>query len=172
MFLILQVVTVFLVAIAMSLALAHALELPGKMRLSRETYIAVQTIYYPGFTYGGVGEGLGMLMTLILLLATPTSRPAFWWTVTAFAALVIMQTVYWVFTHPVNKFWMKDTQLKGPAGGFLSLDPMKQGAAAEDGSEGWKRLRNRWEYSHVLRAIFSVTALIALIVAVATCSDL
>jgi hypothetical protein len=77
MFLILQVGTVFLVAIAMSLALAHALELPGKMRLSKETYIAVQTIYYPGFTYGGLSEVLGMLMTLILLLATPTGRPAF-----------------------------------------------------------------------------------------------
>jgi hypothetical protein len=172
MFLILQVVTVFLVAIAMSLALAHALELPGKMRLSKETYMAVQAIYYPGFTYGGLGEGLGMLMTLILLLATSTSRPAFWWTVTAFVALVAMQAVYWVLTHPVNKFWMKDTQLEGPAGRFLYLDPMKRGAAAEDGSEGWKRLRNRWEYSHVLRAILSVIAFVALIVAVAMCPDL
>jgi hypothetical protein len=45
----LTVVTVFLVAVAMSLALAHALELPGKMRLDRKTYHAVQSIYYPGF---------------------------------------------------------------------------------------------------------------------------
>jgi hypothetical protein len=63
MFLILQVVTVFLVAIALSLSLAHALELPGKMRLDRDTYLAVQGIYYPGFTYGGLGEGLGMVAT-------------------------------------------------------------------------------------------------------------
>jgi hypothetical protein len=32
----LQVITVFLVAVAMALALAHALEYPGKMRLNRE----------------------------------------------------------------------------------------------------------------------------------------
>lgn len=159
--------TVFLVAVAMSLALAHALELPGKMRLDKETYIAVQTIYYPGFTFGGFGEGLGMLATLVLLLLTPTDRPAFWWALIGFVALVAMQAVYWVITHPVNKFWLKDSRLKGAAGGFFALDPMKQGAASEDGSEGWRRLRDRWEYSHVLRAALAVIALIALIVAIA-----
>src|SRR5918998_4719161 len=84
MFLIIQVVTVFLVAVAMSLSLAHALELPGKMRLDRDTYVAVQAIYYPGFTYGGLGEGLGMVATLVLLFIIPVSRAAWWWTLTAF----------------------------------------------------------------------------------------
>jgi hypothetical protein len=50
---VLQVLTVLLVAVAMALALAHALELPGKLRLSKEQYLAVQPIYYPGFTFGG-----------------------------------------------------------------------------------------------------------------------
>jgi anthrone oxygenase-like protein len=167
MFLMLQVVTVFLVAVAMSLALAHALELPGKMRLDKATYIAVQAIYYPGFTYGGFGEGLGILATLVLLIMTPTHGPAFWWTFTGFLALVAMHAVYWVITHPVNKFWLKDTHLTGVGGGFFSLDPMKRGTASDDGSEAWKNLRDRWEYSHVLRAALSVIALISLIVAVA-----
>lgn len=48
MFSVLQVVTVILVAVAMALALAHALELPGKMRIDKETYYAMQAIYYPG----------------------------------------------------------------------------------------------------------------------------
>ena len=38
----------------MALALAHALERPGKMRLSKE--LAIQPIYYPGFTFGGTAE--------------------------------------------------------------------------------------------------------------------
>jgi len=42
-----QVVTMLLVA-----ALTHVLEFPGKMRLDQQTYVAVQTIYYPGFTIG------------------------------------------------------------------------------------------------------------------------
>lgn len=43
MFLLLKIVAMFLVAVTMGLALAHALELPGKMRVSKENYIAVQT---------------------------------------------------------------------------------------------------------------------------------
>jgi hypothetical protein len=31
--------------------------------LDMKTYKAVQSIYYPGFTYGGFAEGLGMLAT-------------------------------------------------------------------------------------------------------------
>jgi hypothetical protein len=160
MFLTLQVITVLLVAVAMSLALAHALELPGKMRLERTSYIAVQTIYYPGFTFGGLSEGLGMLATFVLLLMTPRSQPAFGWTIAGFVALVAMQAVYWIITHPVNKFWLKGTDLKGVGRGFFSL-----GKASEAGD--WRRLRDRWEYSHVLRAALSLIALVSLIVAIA-----
>lgn len=32
----------------MAPALAHAMEYPGKMRLSRDAYLTVQPIYYPG----------------------------------------------------------------------------------------------------------------------------
>jgi hypothetical protein len=112
MFLILQVATVLLVAIAMSLALAHALELPGKRRLDQGTYRAVQTIYYPGFTYGGFSEWLGIIAVLLLLLATPTWSARFTCTFVALVCLVAMHGVYWVITHPVNRFWLKDTELK------------------------------------------------------------
>jgi hypothetical protein len=106
MLLTLEVVTVSLVAVAMSLALAHALELHGKMRLDMKTCKTVQTIYYPGFTYGGLAEGLGMVATLVLVLLTPTTRPAFWLSLTAFVGLVTMHGVYWAVTHPVNKIWL------------------------------------------------------------------
>jgi hypothetical protein len=56
MMMVLEVVTIFLVAFAVSMALAHALEHPGKQRLDEKTDMAVQTIYYPGFTLGGIGE--------------------------------------------------------------------------------------------------------------------
>lgn len=54
MFLILQVVSVFLASMAMALSLAHALELPGKLRLDKQTYCAMQPMYYPGFTSAAV----------------------------------------------------------------------------------------------------------------------
>ena len=43
--LVFEVITIFLVAVAMSMALAQALEYPGKMRLSRESYFATQSIF-------------------------------------------------------------------------------------------------------------------------------
>lgn len=58
---VLQILTLLAVAVTMALALAHALELQGKMRLSKEAYYAVQPIYYPGFTFAGFAEPFGLL---------------------------------------------------------------------------------------------------------------
>jgi len=168
MFLTLQVLTVCLVAVAMSLALAHALELPGKMRLDREAYLATQPIYYPGFTVGaGIGEGGGMVATLILLLLTLRASQEFQWTLMAFIGLIAMHLAYWVFTHPVNKFWLREYQLKGFSGGFFRFDPAGRSAPAATSEDDWKRLRRRWEYSHVARAALAVTSLVFLVIAVA-----
>ena len=163
-----QVVAVFLASIAMSLALAHALELPGKMRLNKENYIATQTIYYPGFTIGGASEGLSMLGVLILLPLTPANIQAFWWTLAGLMGLEAMHTVYWTLTHPVNKFWTKDMNLKGVGGGFFAVGGRLEAAEGTgDSDEKWKIFRSRWEYSHVFRAALSAAALVSLIVAVA-----
>src|SRR5918996_4492989 len=110
----LQVLTVILVAVAMALSLAHALELPGKMRLTKEVYYAMQPVYYPGFTIGGgIGEAGGMIATIILLILTPFGDADFSLTLVAALGLVGMQAVYWLFTHPVNKFWVQDEKLSG-----------------------------------------------------------
>jgi hypothetical protein len=53
------------------MALAHALELPGKMRLTKEAYYAMQPIYYPGFTIGGISEPGSVILTIALLFLTP-----------------------------------------------------------------------------------------------------
>ncbi|HEY3179563.1 MAG TPA: hypothetical protein VGL25_11850 [Casimicrobiaceae bacterium] len=79
----LQAITLALVAVAMALSLAHALELPGKMRLSKDLYFAVQRIYYPGFTIGGVSEPASLISSLVLLYITPRDTAAFWLTLGA-----------------------------------------------------------------------------------------
>src|SRR5262245_15533500 len=103
----LQVAGVFLASVAMALALAHALELPDKLRLDRDSYCELQLIYYPGFTYAGVSEVLALIATLVLLLAMPAGSAAFGWTLAGFLALLTMHAVYWIVTHPVNRFWLK-----------------------------------------------------------------
>jgi hypothetical protein len=164
MFQVMQIVAVLLVAVAMTLALAHALELPGKLRLSKEQYLAVQSIYYPGFTIGGAAEPLSILATLALLVMTPAGTTKFWLAAGAFVALLAMHAAYWLLTHPVNRFWLEGTELKGAAAGFFSFDPLTRTGS---GRPDWTALRDRWEYSHVLRAGLAVLGLALLVTAVA-----
>ena len=152
-----RILALVLVAVAMALSLAHALEFPGKQRLGKETYIAVQAIYYPGFTIGGFSEPLGILAVLALLFITPAGTAGFWFTLVALAALMLMHATYWVMTHPVNKFWLAGENLTGFSAGFFSFGT---GAARE--APEWTALRDRWEYSHVVRAVFAAVAFILL----------
>jgi hypothetical protein len=159
-----QVLTLVLVAVAVTMTLAHALELPGKLRLSREAYLQVQPIYYPGFTIGGaVGEFGGIVALAILALIAP-SGPVFWLTLGALAAMLIMHALYWVLTHPVNSFWLKDVKPQGAGGRFFGFDPL--GRASGTGGD-WEKLRDRWEYSHVARAVLAVLGFVLLASAVA-----
>jgi hypothetical protein len=160
-----QVITVIVVATAMALALAHALELPGKLRLSKEQYLGMQPIYYPGFTIGGMAEPVGLLLLLVLLILTPYSSVKFWLTAIAFAALLLMHAVYWLMTHPVNNFWLKDFKLRGSSVRFFSFNQSKR--ADDTRTAEWTILRDRWELSHVIRAIFGVVSLAFLTMAVA-----
>ena len=77
MLLTLEILTVLLVAMAMALSLAHALEWPGKLRLSKDEYLAMQPIYYSGFTIGGIAEPVGLLTIGLLMILGP-GGPKFW----------------------------------------------------------------------------------------------
>jgi hypothetical protein len=159
-----KVMSVLLVAVAMGLALAHALELPGKLRLTKEEYLIVQPIYYPGFTIGGIAEPLGVIATLILIFFMPPGSAAFWLTLVALLGLIGMQLVYWVATHPVNKFWLQDETLQSVGDDFFALDPMKRSKPDTNARPtDWTAMRNRWEYSHVARAGLALISLIALV---------
>jgi hypothetical protein len=159
----LEILAVVTVAVAMALSLAHALELPGKLRLSRDQYLAMQPIYYPGFTIGGMAEPAGILLVLLLMLLTPTGATGFWLTAGALAALLAMHAAYWLLTHPVNNFWLRDTGLEGAGARFFSFGSPER----VDAGDGWVTLRDRWEFSHVVRAILGMIGLILLAAAVA-----
>src|SRR5262245_16967448 len=154
----LQVITLLFVAFAMATAVAHALELPGKLRLSKDEYLTVQKIYYPGFTIGGAAEPIALLL---LIVTMPAGAP-FWMTAGAFAMLAIAHAIYWVVTHPVNNFWLKDVELKGAGASFFAID-----LVGRPGDDNWTKLRNRWESSHALRAALTITSLILIAAAIA-----
>jgi hypothetical protein len=156
---VLTITTLLLVAVTMGLSLAHALEFPGKLRLDESAYKTVQPIYYPGFTFGGlVGEFGGMFALAVLLYLTPYGSRRFWWTLTALICLVANHATYWVFTHPVNNFWVKDVAVTGPGSTFFSI-------FAGEPSDDWQQWRNRWEFSHVARAGLAMLSLMSMTVA-------
>lgn len=158
MMLVLEVLTLLCVSVAMGLALAHPLEFPGKLRLLRQDYETIQEIYYPGFTYGGLGEGIGLLLLLTLLVLYPGYGPAFWLTVASLSALVAMHAIYWFFIHPINSFWLEKSELKGLAATFFRFGTGKGVHRSPD----WIELRNRWEYAHVARAILGLFSFVLL----------
>jgi hypothetical protein len=163
----LQVLTVILVVVAMTPALAHALELPGKTRVAKDVYFAMQPIYYPGFTIAGLSEPLGIISTIILLVLTPLGNADFWLTLVALLGLIAMQAVYWLVTHPVNAFWLQGERLSGVGSSFFSLaSASRRGRQRETGSVDWTELRGRWEYSHVVRAGLATMSLMALVIAI------
>lgn len=130
-------------------ALAHALELPGKLRLTKDAYFAVQPIYYPGFTIAGISEPVAIISTIILVALTAWGSADFWLTLVALLGLIGMHAVYWLFTHPVNNFWLQGEKLSGLGSGFFSLgSASKRGRQCETRPVDWTDLRDRWEYSH------------------------
>lgn len=148
----LEIGACLLTGITMSLALAHALEHPGKMRLTREGYATVRTIYYPGFTIGGAAEPLAILALAALFAVTPSGTTAFWLTAAALLAASAVQLVYWTRTAPVNKIWASDFKLSPAAERFFGKP------AAAPSAVDWTSLRDRWEWSHIYRAILAAGA--------------
>ncbi|CAN7337023.1 anthrone oxygenase family protein [Bosea sp. LjRoot237] len=157
-----QILAILLAALSMTTALGHALEMPGKLRLAQEHYLAVQPIYYPGFTIGGgLGEIGTIVASAVLALMLPAGSPASGLAWAACASALTVQALYWIIVHPVNRFWLKDYEVDAASKGFFAI-----GAGDRTGAD-WTALRDRWERGHVVRAVFATLALVLLAASVA-----
>ncbi len=131
-----------LTALALVPGAAHVLELPNKLKLPREDYLLVQTLYR-GWAYLGILMAAALACTLwfAMLAEGPAEPPA----VIAFVAVLATQLVFWVFTFPVNRYtrnW--------------------RDAPRED----WRKLRDRWEVSQAANALLNFIALVCVSVAI------
>ena len=77
-----------------------------------------------------------------------------------------MQLVFWLVTQPVNRFWLKNHELSAAGERFFGVGQTKR-PVRNTNNENWRHLRNRWEYSHAIRAVLSAAALIVMVIAVA-----
>jgi hypothetical protein len=130
-------------ALALGPALAHLLELPNKIGLSRDEYLTVQQIYR-GWALLGIVVFGALLSSLALAIAARRRRSEFVPAFVAFLCIAGTQAVFWTFTYPANEQTANWTLL--PA--------------------HWRALRAQWEYSHAASAVLNLAAFIALVVAV------
>lgn len=158
MVVLLRLASLLLVIATVIPSVAHALEMPGKLRLGREQYLAVQPIYYPGFTVIGAAEPISVVVLAVLLAFTPTGTSTYALTVGATIAAALSHALYWALTAPLNRIWLQSEELSSGAGRFFR-------ASASVSESDWMVLRDRWERSHLYRAAASVSALFLLAVA-------
>jgi hypothetical protein len=160
---VMQIVAVLIVSVLMATSLAHALELPGKRRLPREHYFAVQRIYYPGFTIAGASEPLSLISLVLLLFLLAPGSADFLLTLAALIGIIAMVVIYWALIHPINKMWLKGASLDTLGSGFFAVGGAR--AQAASGADEWMKLRDRWEYSHLIRAVLAESSFIVLVIA-------
>ena len=137
-----------LTALAMSAALAHALELPNKIHLSREDYLIAQQLYRGWSLLGFVVVGAAAA-TLTLAITSRHEPRAFSGSIVAFACLAGSLAIFGIFTYPVNQ-----------ATHNWTIAP-----------DNWEALRRQWEYSHAAAAGVDVLAFVALVVTLVRASE-
>jgi hypothetical protein len=133
--------SIFFTALSLAPGLAHTFELVNKMKLSSNDYLTVQQIYR-GWALLGVLVLLTLLSNLVLIIISYRQGQSFTLQLIAFISLAITQLIFWVFTYPVNHVTKNWTTL--PA--------------------NWILLRNKWEFSHAASSLFTLFALILLII--------
>ena len=139
---ILVAATLVLASVTIVSPLAGVHDARGDVRLSRERFVALRGLYYPGFTLEGLAEPLAVLALSVLLASIARSTPAFWLVALALAAEAGAHLLYWVLIVPINRDWL----------------------AGEKGAVERAALLERWERSHVYRVVAS-TAAVALLAA-------
>jgi hypothetical protein len=135
-------------ALALGPAMAHLLELPNKINLSRDEYLIVQQIYR-GWSLLGIVVFGALLSTLALTITLRHKRKPFLFALVAFLCIVGTQIVFWAYTYTTNQITNNWTVLP----------------------EHWAALRRQWEYSHATSALLNLLAMISLSISVLVRND-
>jgi hypothetical protein len=130
-------------ALALGAALAHALELPNKIGMSRAEYFVVQSIYR-GWNRLGYLLAIELVSMLAVVILYREERRVKWSALVAVGGVVTAQIVFWTLTFPANA-----------ATSNWTAQPTN-----------WESLRRQWEYSHLAGAVCQTLAMAALIIAV------
>ncbi len=136
-----RLATILLVALSMSAAMGHALEMPAKLSFGGEYWLTLQqTLYAPGFGTLGAGFEAGAVISAPILAFLVRHRsPAFAWTLAGALCVLAAHAAFWLWLAPVNAE-------------IAALSPSAP-------PPGWESLRTQWEYTHAARAVLQLAAL-------------
>ena len=136
--------SIMAVAMTMSAAVAHLMELPAKMQYEPPLYVRLHRTLYPTFgKTAGPAETVAVASTAGLAwMAQRQRRRSSRLTVAAASCLAVAHGIFWSVVQPANIEMMR-----------WHLDAIPH---------DWTNWRNRWEYGHAVRAGLVTTALAAL----------
>lgn len=126
--------------LALAPSLAHLVEMPRKMTLSRNAYFTVQQVY-AGWDLFGIAILAQFVALALLAWRSFHEYYVFRPVLLALVLMLLAQAMFWLFTFPANMAtanWMQ-----APA--------------------DWDDLRHIWEYSHAAGAVCQLLALCCLI---------
>lgn len=139
---IVRFLALLLAALALVPSLAHLLEMPGKMGMSKLDYFVAQQLYR-GWAFLGIVVIGALVLGAWLAFLERRNRGAFVPALLGTLCIAGTQVVFWAFTYPVNA-----------ATAQWQMMPT-----------AWMALRRQWELSHAASAILNLLALVLLIVA-------
>lgn len=134
-------ITLILSVITLSALMAHVIELPAKMSLSKQDYQTAQAIYR-GWALLGISEIGTIIFMLIWMVQERKEKQVFALLMTATLLLMTSMAVFFLFTYPVNKQTVNWTQLP----------------------DHWQALRRTWEYSHLVHAALNFVSFCLLLI--------
>ena len=135
---ILSFLALVLTAIALIPAGAHVFEMSAKMKLGRDAYFVVQGLYR-GWAYFGIAI-VGSLLACLANAALPGNRRDRLLSLFAALMIAVSLAIFFAYVYPANQSTQNWTAV----------------------SANWKNLRYQWEWGHVVSAVFTFLAFLAL----------
>ena len=137
-------ITILLVSLTMAMSVSHLLQLPARFNVEPSLWVTLQAFNLPfSPLIGIILEGCAWVATVVLAFLIRQRRPAYRWTVVAMMAMMAAQVAWWLLIFPANlaiETWTPTTM------------PIE-----------WTRVRDQWEYTHVVRAVLHILSLSALV---------
>ena len=127
---VLRFAVLLLSTLTVGMKFAHVLELPPKLQLPPDVYIAVQSRLYRLFGTIGPVLDVAMVVATVLLAIAVFRTPSFRYTLAGLAAMVLSLLVWLVVVFPANM-------------------PLQEWAASGAMPADWERWRNRWQYGQL-----------------------